>query len=114
MEISYSQVGDYYLPDLTLEKHPSYGKYGMLRKSYLQEYRKGVYSALILSGKLNEHLADIDNTVRQFVFRVVKELAQEKGIDEQLKATNQLEWVSEMNSIKSQTEEIAFNEFIYC
>jgi hypothetical protein len=77
-EITYTQIGDYLLPNLTMgdEPQPTYGKYGMLRKQYLKEHRKAAYASLLLSGKLSKHLAETDTRVKFFIFRLVKEMAQ--------------------------------------
>ena len=93
--ISYTLNGDYYIPDLELsekEQQPI-GKYGMLRKRFLQEQRKGIYSALMLSGKLYEHLYEVDELTREFVSRTVKQLAAAQGIDEALKARDQHQYL---------------------
>ena len=75
-ELTYTQSGDYLLPNLTIgDPQPTYGKYGMLRKRYLKEHRSGVYASLLTSGKLNQHLAEIDRLVRDTVSRLVKEMA---------------------------------------
>lgn len=114
-EITYTQVGDYLMPDLTLgdEPQPSYGKYGMLRKWYLKEHCRGMYSSLLLSGKLNIHLAEVDETVHDFIFRLVKEMAAKQRVNEALKARDQMAWVGAMNIIKAQAEEIALAEYVY-
>lgn len=114
MELNYRQCGDYLIPDLVMdEAAPAYGKYGRLRKRYLQQYRKGLYSALLLQGKLVSHLNSIDEETRSFVFRYVKELAKSQHIDEALKARDPMAWVGAMNAIKQQAEEIALREFVY-
>ena len=113
-ELTYTQVGDYLVPDLTIgEPQPTYGKYGMLRKQYLKEYRRGTYASLLISGKLNQHLVEIDRTVRDAVSQLVKELAKRQGVDEAMKARNQVVWVGAMNMIKAQAEEIALSEYVY-
>lgn len=114
--ISYTLNGDYYIPDLELsekEQQPI-GKYGMLRKRFLQGQRKGTYSALMLSGKLYGHLHEVDELTREFVSRTVKQLAAAQGIDEALKAHDQMAWVGAMNAIKAQAEDMALREFVYC
>ena len=113
-ELTYTQVGDYLLHDLTIgEPQPTYGKYGMLRKQYLKEYRRGTYASLLISGKLNQHLVEIDRLVRETVSRLVKEMAKRQGVDETMKAHNQMAWVGVMNMIKFQAEEIALSEYVY-
>lgn len=115
-EITYTQVGDYLLPDIVVsdELQPVYGKYGMLRKSWLKEKRKGTYAQLLLSGQLNQHLTETDMHVHDFLSRLVKEIAVKQGVDEAFKARDQFAWVGAMNMIKAQAEEIAFAEYVYC
>ena len=114
MELTYRQCGDYFIPDLMIdEAEPAYGKYGGLHKRYLQQYRKGLYSTLLLQGELIAHLNRIDAEARSFVFRYVKELAKSQHIDEALKARDPMAWVGAMNAIKHQAEEVALREFVY-
>ena len=84
-----------------------------MRLNYLREYRPGLYTRLILSGKLYEHLVEIDQTGRQRMEQIILQVAQEEGINEKLKASDQLGWISQMNSIRSQAEEIVLQEIIY-
>jgi hypothetical protein len=115
-ELTYTQAGDYLLPDLTIgdEPQPAYGKYGMLRKQYLKEHRRAVYTALLMSGKLNQHLAEVDALSRASVSRLVKEIARRQGVNEALKTRDPMAWVGAMNRIKSQAEEIVLAEYVYC
>ena len=112
--LTYMLCGDYYLPELALKDiEPTYGKYGMLRKSYLQEHRKAKYQILLLQGKLVEHLNQIDKEVREKVEMLVEQMAERWGVTEELKTQNQMEWVRRMNNIKANAEEIALKEIIY-
>ena len=105
--LSYVLCGDYYLPDLVLnEEEPTYGKYGMLRKQFLKEYRSARYQYLLLTGKLNEHLYLVDAEAKETVRRLTAEFAKASGIDEKLKATDSLRWVQEMNNCKACAEEV--------
>lgn len=115
-ELTYTQVGDYLLPDLTIgdEPQPAYGKYGMLRKQYLKEHRRMAYTSLLMSGKLNQHLAEVDTRLQSSVSQLVKEMAKRQGIDEAMKARDQIAWVKAMNMIKAQAEEIVLAEYVYC
>lgn len=115
-ELTYTQVGDYLLPDLTVgdEAQPAYGKYGTLRKRYLKKHRRTMYASLLISGKLNQHLAEVDTLARASVSRLVKKLAWQQGIDEAAKARDQMAWVGAMNMIKAQAEEIVLAEYVYC
>jgi hypothetical protein len=114
-EITYTQVGGYLIPNLTIsdEPQPVYGKYGMLRKQYLKEHRKGTYAQLILSNQLNRHLAEVDVHTRAFVSLLVSEIAQKQGINETMKTNNQMAWVGTMNTIKVQAEEVALAKHVY-
>lgn len=114
-EITYTQVGDYMMPDLTIgnEPQPNYGKYGMQRKQFLKQHRKGTYAQLLLSNQLNWHLTEVDVFTRAFVSRLVIEIAQRQGINETIKAHDQMAWVGAMNMIKAQAEEIALAKHVY-
>ena len=112
--MSYTLHGDYYLPDLVLrEEEPTYGKYGMLRKQFLKEHRSARYQYMLLTGKLNEHLNQIDQEVREQVEMLMKQMAEKKGVTEELKAQDQMEWVRLMNNIKASAEEIVLKNMIY-
>ena len=112
--MSYTLHGDYYLPDLVLrEEEPTYGKYGMLRKQFLKEYRSARYQYLLLTGKLNEHLNQIDQEAREQVEMLMKQMAEKKGVTEELKAQDQMERVRLMNNIKASAEEIVLKNMVY-
>ena len=114
MNITYHQIGDYLFPDLTVEnKTTCYGKYGMLRKSYLREHRKGVYQSMLLSGKLEEHLTELDSAATERLEQITSRIAEAEGVTEELKADDPLAWAAQMNSIKSRAEEIVLYELIY-
>ena len=115
MNINYHQNGDYLLPDLTLDDQPaaSLTKYGWMRMQFLQEHKPGLYSHLILSGKLYWHLAETQEAAQARIDRIVAEMAKDAGIDEKLKARDQMAWVGAMNAIRQQAEEIVLQELIY-
>ena len=113
MELTYTTRGDYLLPDLNVPESPKIGKYGMLRRSYLREHRDGIYTGMLLSGKLNGHLEEIDRTANEMMNRLTTELAKAQGVTEILKASNQMKWVGLMNNIRNQAEEIVMTELIY-
>lgn len=114
MELSYTQHGDVYLPDLCLaEEAFPIGKYGLLRKSYLKEHKRGLYTSLLLTGKLDAHLAEIDRACVERVELIANQLVQQEGVTEALKATDQMEWVRRMNSIQARAEETVLSELIY-
>ena len=112
--IEYIQVGDVLLPNLTLETVPyANGKWSRLRKKHLETHRKGLYSCLLLSGKLPAHLDDIQRSAEQRLETIIAQMAKDAGVDEALKAADQMEWVRSMNSIRAQAEEIILRELIY-
>ena len=112
--MSYTLHGDYYLPDLVLrEEEPIYGKYGMLRKQFLKEHRSARYQYLLLTGKLNEHLNQIDQETREQVETLREQMTEKQGVTEELKAQDQMEWVRLMNNIKASAEEIVLKNMIY-
>ena len=104
----------YYL-DLYLPEEAEYliEKYGMLRKSYLQEHRKGLYLELVLAGKLNEHLYQIDEEHNQMMDRLVEQMKERQGVTEELKMQDQMVWVRRMNNIRACAEEIVLKEIVY-
>ena len=114
--ISYTLGEDslYYL-DLYLPEETEYpiGKYGMLRKSYLKEHRKGLYLELVLSGKLNEHLHQVDEECNQMIYRLVEQMKEKQGVTEELKMQDQMAWVGRMNNIRGCAEEMIMNGKIY-
>ena len=112
--MSYTLHGDYYLPDLVLrEEEPTYGKYGMLRKQFLKEHRSARYQYMLLTGKLNEHLNQIDQEAREQVEMLMEQMTEKQGVTEELKAQDQMERVRLMNNIKASAEEIVLKNMIY-
>ena len=98
--------GDYYLPDLEInEEEPTYGKYGIMRKQFLKEHRSARYQYLVLTGKLTEHLNQVDKEAREKVEMLVGQMAEQWGVTEELKRQKQMEWVRRMNNIKNIAEE---------
>ena len=112
--MSYTLHGDYYLPDLVVrEEEPTYGKYGMLRKQFLKEHRSARYQYMLLTGKLNEHLNQIDQEVREQVETLMEQMTEKQGVTEELKAQDQMKWVRLMNNIKASAEEIILKNMVY-
>lgn len=113
--ISYTLCGDYYLPDLEMgeQEEAHYGKYGMLRKSFLKEHRPGRYSSYLLTGKLVSHLNEVDRQAHERMEVLVRQMMEKQGIDEKLKARDQMAWVGAVNNIRNAAEEIALDELIY-
>ena len=112
--LSYTLHGDYYLPDLVLnEEEPTYGKYGMLRKQFLKEHRLAKYQYLLLTGKLTEHLNQIDQEAREQVEMLTEQMLKKQGVNDNLKRQDQMMWVRLMNNIKFSAEEMVLREILY-
>ena len=111
----YELQGDYYIPCLTIpeEEQPPIGVWGQQHLRYIREYRKGLYNSLIVSGKLTDYLAELNEQAEDMFFRLVKELAEKEGISETLKAENQMLWVQRMNAVRETATEIVNNDLIY-
>ena len=112
--IDYILIGDYYVPDWKLpeEKRPI-GHWGRLHQAYLRMYRPGLYSELVLSCKLHTYLADLNEQATERCSLIIEQMAEAEGVDEAMKAENQMLWVQSMNSIRSRAEEIIMHELIY-
>lgn len=115
MSITYSKVGDYLLPNLTVEntEYHSLGKYGLLKLDYLKKEQKSLYTILLMKNKLNEYLYRIENATTEKIEYLVQQLAQQEGITEELKEKNQMLWVQQMNNIRNCAEDIILSELIY-
>lgn len=114
MELNYIKCGDYYIPDIGLQKpNIRLGHYGMLRKAYLREHRPALYAHLVLSETLYEHCAEIEQAARSRLDLMMPELAKSAGATEELKARDPMKWVGLMNACKAQAEEIVKYELIY-
>ena len=115
MELTYTRVGDFQLPNLVLDSQPSgsIGKYGRMRKRYLEEKKDGTLTVLVLSGKLTQHLMEINDLCREQIETLSRQMAQQEGVTERLKASDQMTWVQQMNSIRNRAEEIVVNSLIY-
>ena len=116
MSIEYRKVGDYYLPNLVAPvniKNFKLGKYGKLRLNYLKTHKKAEYTILLMDNKLQKHLMQIDKQANDRFELLMKQLIEKENITEELKATNQMEWVVRMNNIKNRAEEIILKELIY-
>ncbi|MCI9086878.1 MAG: TnpV protein [Clostridia bacterium] len=114
MKINYVRCGDYLIPTLTVpNKRYNISKYGMLRREYLKNHRQSLYSVMMLNGTLLKHLAEIDKTCHEVLDRLIPQMAEREGVTEVLKAADQMEWVRQMESIKSRIEEILYHDYIY-
>ena len=113
--IKYELCGEQYYPmlEITEQKEHRIGKYGLLHRDYIKQHKRGTYTTLLTEGRLNAHLHEIDVQANAMVEAIVANLARERGIDEELKASDTLKWVAEMNNIKAGAEEIVLREVIY-
>ena len=113
--LGYTLYGDYYLPNLELpeDEEAHYGKYGMLRKTYLMEHRKPYYQMLMLQGKLNKHLNRVDREAHERMEVLVMQMAEKQGVTEPLKAEQPKLWIRKMNGIRTAAEEMVLTEIIY-
>lgn len=112
---TYTQVGDYLLPELKLseEEQQTIGMWGKRHRRYLKEHRRATYATLLTSGKLNGYLADIDRQAEEMFLRLVKQMAEVEGVTEALKAADPMEWVGRMNNIQNRAREVVNSELIY-
>jgi len=113
--LTYTKVGDYYIPDLTAEPMPDrdLGKYDRIRLTYLQKYKGETYAALLMEVKLFAHLLDVEDTANAWLERMMPGMAKAAGATVELKVRNQMAWVGLMNNCKARAEEIIFNDLIY-
>ena len=113
--VTYTMQGDYRLPDLLphQEAELHLGKYALLRKRYLKEHRRVTYTNLLTSGKLNEHLLEIEQTVKVRLSQIIPQMMESEGVTEEMKAADQMKWVNMMNNIRASAEEIVLKELVY-
>lgn len=116
MNLSYEKCGDYLIPNLIPDPEPEgeLRKFGLMRKSYLESHRRGIYSGLLLSGELKKHLLMIQAQAETRFDLLVEQMAEREGVTEQLKAQEQMLWVRRMNNIRNAAEEIVLKEIVYC
>ena len=114
-EITYSRQGSYNLPNLLPPQEPevALGKYALLRRKFLKENRRITYTNLLTSGKLNSHLAEIQQTAQRRMEQIVAQMAKNQGVTEELKASDQMKWVQMMNNLQNAAEETVLAELIY-
>ena len=115
LELTYKQVGDVLLPQMTFPDQPdrSLSKYGLMRRRYLKENRPGLFNRLVLRGTLYQHLLEVEDRANEMLEAMMPSLAKTAGATEELKAQNMMKWVGLMNSCKAQAEEIILTELIY-
>ena len=114
--LTYTKVGDYYFPNLALdgdEDETPLGKYGLLRQTFLQERHHGTYTSMLLTGRLMPHLREIDSLCRERVDSMVEALKRQNGVDEAMKARDQMGWLGAVNSFIRQAEEVVLTEIVY-
>ena len=113
-ELTYTKNGDYMIPNLELDDMTEdIGKYGGLRRTYLRENRKALYSGMLLTGKLWPHLVEVNQTAQERIDTMLPQMMENEGVTEALKASDQMEWVRRVNSLKAAAEEIVMTELIY-
>ena len=112
---TYTQVGDFLIPDLVLEEQPDgwIGKYGIMRQEYLKKWKKGMYAELVMTGKLKQHLLDVDRDAQDEFEIIVRQTVKAEGVTEELKKQDQMEWVRKMNSIRDRADEFIRHDLIY-
>ena len=115
VEITYSKVGDYLIPNLVMDEQPEgeIGIWGWRRKEFLRKHKRGVYNAMLMNGTLTQHLIDINRDALDMMESIVKQTAKLEGVTEALKREDQLEWVRRMNNIRSRAEEFVRNDLIF-
>ena len=111
--LKYELVGDYYYPCLKAPEAPKIGRFGMMYHDYLHTHKRVTYSGLMLSGKLKEHIEDIDRQAEELFSQLVEQMKQAEGVTERLKAADQMEWVRRMNSIRGRAEEVVKSEVVF-
>ena len=115
MELEYIKTGDYYIPTLMANKEPEEAltKYGLMRREFLKEHRRGIYTGMMLEGTLKEHCLTMQQQAEERMDVLIKQMSREQGVDEKLKALDQMKWVRMMNNIRASAEEMVCNEIIY-
>ena len=110
---TYHQEGDYLIPDLVLPPSPHIGIWGERRRQYLLKNREPLYTSLLLSGKLNAHLEEVDRQAEEMLFQLIDQMTCTESITERLKADEQMAWVGAMNNIRARAEELVYTAIIY-
>ena len=117
-ELTYTKVGDYYIPDLILDEDPAtekfYGKYGNLRRSYLQEHKPKLWMVLVNTGRTDDHLTSIEWEAERRMDMMLPQMMKAAGVTEELKARDQMAWVGLMNNCIARAEEVVLSELVYC
>ena len=112
-ELTYHREGDYLIPNLVPPPSPKIGIWGMRHRDFLRKYHDGIYTGMLLSGKLNAHLEEIDRSANEMFDLLIKQYAEYEGVSERLKARNQMQWTRQMNSVRDRAIEIVNHDLIY-
>ena len=117
-ELTYRKNGDYLIPDLEMDgedemEEMPLGKYGMLRQTFLQKEHQGTYTSMLLTGRLTPHLRQIDEQAQEQVDQMVAEMMKRDGVNEELKARDQMAWIQAVNNLTAQAEEVVLREIVY-
>ena len=115
MYLTYEKCGNYLIPNLIPDPEPEkpLTKYGLMRRNYLKEHRRGVYSGLLMTGELKAHCLEIQRHAEERMDFLTEQMAKTEGVDESLKASDQMKWVRRMNNIRARAEEIVLIEIVY-
>lgn len=115
MDLTYEKCGDYLIPNLIPDPEPEepLTKYGLMRRNYLKEHRRGVYSGLLMTGELKAHCLEVQRQTEEKLDFLTEQMAKAEGVDEVLKASDQMKWVRRMNNIRARAEEIVLIEIVY-
>ena len=112
-ELTYHWEGDYLIPDLEAPDAPKVDKFGEMRHQYLRSHHRGIFDGMLLEGSLNPHLEEIDRQANEMMELLTEQMAKAEGVNEALKARDQMAWVGAMNNIKARAEEIVLHDLIY-
>ena len=110
---TYSNINGYLLPYLAIPESPPLGKWGRVRMRYLKEHHPALYSSMLLTGRLDQHLAEIDRSYEEQLEHIIQQMTKQEGVTEELKAADQMEWIRRMKSIRSRTEAFVRHELVY-
>ena len=110
---TYSDINGYLIPNLSMPDSPPLGRWGRMRRRYLKKQRPALYSSMLLTGRLDQHLAEIDRSCEEQLEHIIQQMTKQEGVTEALKAADQMAWVRRMTSIHNRAEEIALRELVY-
>ena len=111
---TYSDLNGYLIPNLAIPESPPPGKWGRMRRRYLKEHHPALYSSMLLTGRLDQHLAEIDRSCEGQLEHIIQQMTKQEGVTERLKAADQMAWVARMNSIRNRAEESVLHDLVYC